>query len=473
MPSLPFLPRPPANALPVPDGASATIYYNQPVVLQCIATAVVSPVMIVRQVDKTSTALGGGRGENGTTARGGTPSSNRGESPAPLTTEDGRVPVAPGETLGDPVSQLQKVAFEVLTNPIASYAAAAQQSVPDLIAGFPGSSQFLSCMGEVVGIHHAASPRVPLGSTPSTPSLTPTSAATSGSYSSGSGGSGSSSWFAPPPHGFPGAAANTGSSDFESAYPYNSARHSNAQAALYGRTRASSASVAGTSSPDMSADGGKVRKTPRRTSSTAGLHGEPTSGGRRRGSSLSSANSPFPPGHPYAPAPASTPANASVLEWSVDCSEQCVWTIAGIDIVRHTFFVPAPPQHMIASVAGPTSSPAPAVTIQVAPVIHRWDLPRSLSPSDDVNDDTLLSASARAPNQADDAAMYGDGFFQDLQVWFGDTKSPDVFIISPGMLRCTIPSGVSAPCSLILARPDGVLYRQALAFSFQNAFQNS
>ena len=69
--------------------------------------------------------------------------------------------------------------------------------------------------------------------------------------------------------------------------------------------------------------------------------------------------------------------------------------------------------------------------------------------------------------------MYGDGFFQDLQVWFGDTKSPDVFIISPGMLRCTIPSGVSAPCSLILARPDGVLYRQALAFSFQNAFQNS
>lgn len=405
MPSVPYLPRPPANALPVPDGQAATIFYNQPVVLQCIATAVVSPVMIIRQVDRTSTALGGGKPDGGPARTAG---SGRGDTPTPLTTEDGRVPVAPGETLGDPVSQLQKVAFEVLTNPIGSYAAAAQQSVPDLIAGFPGANQFLSCMGEVVGIHHAQAQRIPVGSTPSTPSLTPTSAATSSSYSSGSGSGGSSSWFAPPPHGFPGANNGNGNGDFDPAFPYggtapaNPARHSNAQAALYGRTRASSASVAGLSSPDMSADGGKVRKTPRRVSSSAGLHGEPTAGGRRRGSSLSSANSPFPAGHPYAaPAASATAAAAgsgaaAVLEWSIDCSEQCVWTIAGIDIVRHTFFVPAPPQHMVANIAGPTSSPAPEVPVQVAPVIHRWDLPRAFSPTDQVDEDTLCSVSDAA-----------------------------------------------------------------------------
>lgn len=81
-------PTPPANALPLPtNGAALPIYYNQPVVLQCLNTAVVSPVMVIRRVDKGSQAVGGGPTDSC--------------SLKPIYD----LPSAPGETLGDAVSQ--------------------------------------------------------------------------------------------------------------------------------------------------------------------------------------------------------------------------------------------------------------------------------------------------------------------------------------------------------------------------------
>lgn len=88
-------PHPPLNALPVDtSGISMPIYYNQPIVLQCVTTAVVSPVMIIRKVEKGTHAVGGG--------------SLDGIAPKPIF----NLPAGPGEALGDPVAQYVKTATE-------------------------------------------------------------------------------------------------------------------------------------------------------------------------------------------------------------------------------------------------------------------------------------------------------------------------------------------------------------------------
>jgi recombining binding protein (suppressor of hairless) len=130
--SPPHYPRPPSNAVPLSGGCPQPLYYNQPVVLQCLSSGIVSPVLIIRKVD------------NGTCATGGGPINGGGPSPAP-TMPDHHSPlrrlVAPGEAIGERVSQLHKVAFEILENPEAAYDA------PDS----HGPSSFLSCMGDNVG----------------------------------------------------------------------------------------------------------------------------------------------------------------------------------------------------------------------------------------------------------------------------------------------------------------------------------
>lgn len=81
-------PHPPAHVLPLArDGTAMPIYYNQPVILQCLNTAVVSPIMIIRKVEKGNSAIGGGSAD-GATAK---PKYD--------------LPAGPGERLGDPVSQ--------------------------------------------------------------------------------------------------------------------------------------------------------------------------------------------------------------------------------------------------------------------------------------------------------------------------------------------------------------------------------
>ncbi|KAF8608699.1 hypothetical protein BDV93DRAFT_518766 [Ceratobasidium sp. AG-I] len=129
-PPHPEYPSPPANAIPYSaNGATIPIYYNQTVVLQCLISGVVSPVLIIRKVEKTTIAVGGGL-------------------------QDGAKGVpdqycAPGEVCGDPVSQLHKVALEVFE--------------PNKGAPEPGttgvSGPFLSCMGEKVNTYRPAEGR--------------------------------------------------------------------------------------------------------------------------------------------------------------------------------------------------------------------------------------------------------------------------------------------------------------------------
>ena len=123
-PPHPDYPSPPANAIPYSaNGTTIPIYYNQTVVLQCLISGVVSPVLIIRKVEKTTIAVGGGL-------------------------QDGAKGVpdqycAPGEVCGDPVSQLHKVALEVYEP---------NKGAPE--PGTPGvSGPFLSCMGEKVNTY--------------------------------------------------------------------------------------------------------------------------------------------------------------------------------------------------------------------------------------------------------------------------------------------------------------------------------
>ncbi|KAF8550080.1 LAG1-DNAbind-domain-containing protein [Imleria badia] len=123
-PPQPDYPSPPPNAIPFTNnGSQIPIYYNQTVVLQCLVSGVVSPVLIIRKVDHQTTVVGGGLQEG---AKG---------------VADHYC--APGEVCGDPVSQLHKVAFEVFDS---------TKGMPE--PGTPGQTgAFLSCMGEKVNTY--------------------------------------------------------------------------------------------------------------------------------------------------------------------------------------------------------------------------------------------------------------------------------------------------------------------------------
>jgi recombining binding protein (suppressor of hairless) len=120
----PDYPSPPPNAIPFTNnGSQIPIYYNQTIVLQCLTSGVVSPILIIRKVDRQTTVVGGGNQEGAKS-----------------------VPdhyCALGEVYGDPVSQLHKIAFEVYEPP---------KAAPE--AGSPGvSGAFLSCMAEKVNTY--------------------------------------------------------------------------------------------------------------------------------------------------------------------------------------------------------------------------------------------------------------------------------------------------------------------------------
>ncbi|KAI9511176.1 jkappa-recombination signal binding protein [Russula earlei] len=129
-PPHPDYPSPPPNAIPfMNNGTPIPIYYNQTVVLQCLTSGVVSPILIIRKVDRQTTVVGGGAQEG---------SKGVGEQYC-----------APGEVCGDPVSQLHKVAFEVFEP---------AKGPPE--PGSPGlTGAFLSCMGEKVNIYLRRSSR--------------------------------------------------------------------------------------------------------------------------------------------------------------------------------------------------------------------------------------------------------------------------------------------------------------------------
>ncbi|KAJ1947642.1 hypothetical protein GGF37_000225 [Kickxella alabastrina] len=100
--------------------APIPILYNQPVILQCVSTGMCSPVLTLRKVEKGSTAVGSFYGCD----------SSR-------------------DVLGDPVSQLHKVAFEVRVQ--------TREELPAVTVTPAGLNtrvgSYLTCMGDIVGLN--------------------------------------------------------------------------------------------------------------------------------------------------------------------------------------------------------------------------------------------------------------------------------------------------------------------------------
>ncbi|TFY67914.1 hypothetical protein EVJ58_g1334 [Rhodofomes roseus] len=145
-PLFPEYPSPPPNAIPFTNnGSQIPVYYNQTVVLQCLTSGVVSPVLIIRKVDHQTIVVGGGLQEG---AKG---------------IADHYCSVS--EVCGDPVSQLHKIAFEVYDP---------SRGAPE--PGTPGQSgAFLSCMGEKVNTYRPVEGRQwnsPQGAPPTSPDAT-------------------------------------------------------------------------------------------------------------------------------------------------------------------------------------------------------------------------------------------------------------------------------------------------------------
>ncbi|KAF9518627.1 hypothetical protein BS47DRAFT_1388799 [Hydnum rufescens UP504] len=282
-PFQPDYPPPPPNAIPCsPDNSSTPIYYNQTVVLQCLTSGVVSPVLIIRKVDHSTVVVGGGLAESTK----GVPDHH----------------CIPGEVCGDPVSQLHKIAFEVYEPSLS----AMNHENP----GGPGfSGAFLSCMGEKVNTYRPVDVRQWNGSGNGSPERSVSgSPLTSNSTLTSKASSPDPPYF-PPPHMQNSNISSNG--------------HNNASPLL------------SDSFEFMGDNGGRIRR--KRGSLT---HGVPPSvaakspvsrGGRRRVDSVSSISS---------RTSGDGGGGISGALWSIDIGETAVWTIVGTDQVRYNFFVP-------------------------------------------------------------------------------------------------------------------------------------
>jgi hypothetical protein len=177
VPTIPY-PNPPTIALKNKTNQPLAIRYNQHVVLQCLTTGLVSPVMIVRKVDKASTVVGGARCP---------------EEFDPSFSGGGEYG---DEVLGDPVSQLHKIALQIVqhenvkrnhnqqadlnyqnnTTPSAassyqnhfnvSPAKHLQQQQADSNSMMPqmtkGPFTYLACLNDLVGTHKTTDKRSPI-----------------------------------------------------------------------------------------------------------------------------------------------------------------------------------------------------------------------------------------------------------------------------------------------------------------------
>lgn len=470
--TVPGYPPPPPSALVPPAGAPpVTIHYNQRIVLQCLNTAVMSPVMVIRKVDKATTVVGGVAG--------------------PGETEEAR---------GDPVSQLHKIALEVVDD--------GDTPPPDISTqesgeySFPGTSgAFLACLNESVGMRRPLDQRRWIWNEPATPTTPATPVQVQGEIQGASKFSATGLSVPPSPTAFAAAyaAAQTQSSLLQSRHPPGSSGSGSANLSMGIRATGTPSTSPYTVphhspafQPPESFDGGKVKR-PRRVSSSivpqarSGSAGGSSSKGRRRGQSLSVVEWQKEQARQWQSQQLSGLASdgdsagllggvtfsASASEqflagaspgsaWTVEIADSDVWTIVGTDIARHTFYIPP---HLAGGVGPPMSVPesgiahlittsAPAKPIAPVPVLHSF-----VPPSQEAGGQPYVT-------------LLGENFTQDLHVYFGDWRSTHTQLQSSETLLCAPPppaseafevSSVRVP--VMLVRKDGVIFPSDCIYS--------
>ncbi|GAA5916000.1 uncharacterized protein JCM6883_006246 [Sporobolomyces salmoneus] len=379
-------PKPPLNIVPVDTRKAQAVYYNQPVVLQCLATGVVSPILIIRRIDTKTTVIGGGSLE---------PAS-------PNVVETSHLSVAPGEKVGEPVSQYRNVAFEVYQ------ASPAPRSDNPFDRRLPTSS-FLGCMNEEIGIQVAEEEKT-IMKCESPPAQIPS----------------------PPIH---------------------------LRNPLYASTNSYMPGVSGFDSiSEGSSDDSDSKRKRARTSTTMGFVSQPTmppspvsinrptSRHKRRGQSLSSLAS-------LQKSRSPSPRSSADLVWTVPCGESGVWSILAIDLARHTFFVPQSVDSMPISSKYTSSSlgtqPVPSTPIgPMLPSATRCEAPR------------------REPGVGEEgayAALYGENFDASYTIWVGDQPCSEQIVRSSKKILfrpALAPSAFDTPIPprrISIVRFDGVV----------------
>ncbi|KAG0173519.1 hypothetical protein DFQ28_008209 [Apophysomyces sp. BC1034] len=409
----PHFPPPPAIALQTTSTHPVAIHYNQPVVLQCVSTGLVSPVMVIRKIDKGSMALGG----------------NHVDSMAGGECGD--------ESLGDPVSQLHKIAFQIVQDPSIAQSNYHRHSGPSMMMPnqdwmLPQSYQpatYLACLNDIIGMYRTTGPRT-LVSTRRNTGTPSTSAAA--------------------------AAAAAADQTMPPMSPWTDQLNNNfmpsdlisvvSQDGKVIRKRRVSCDVAKQMSllPRVSA----MSKHRRRVNSLNDVSIDQRRRGSvsdRRGSTSSNC---------------SEPSQTDGACWTEDVSDAAVWTIVGTDCATYTFWTPPHQDEFNAAfgdAAYPSSPIAPFPTV------------------------SQLCAAGGGTANATMMTVSGDNLSRDLAVWFGDVRSRHTEYKSHESLLCSIPDihelmnsptvmlesdGMRRKVPLLLVRGDGVVYRTGTFYSF-------
>ena len=439
-------PPPPPNALPTTGLTSSqmTIHYNQPIVLQCLNTAVVSPVMVVRKVEKGTTVLGGASaGPTESVAR---------------------------EAFGDPVSQLHKIALEVLEDPSASVPRPTGESGESMSPGHSGP--FLACLNESVGMHRPSEPRKWVGNSSYSVPSTPTTPVTSMNLAAIEAGDVAPGGFLPTS---PTAAAAYAAA--QTRYSLGAGRGGT----MMSPSASSSSHDVSAMEPPPSSDGGKVKR-PRRVSSSVVVQKEraaaaaAASKNRRRGQSLSVVgmqnqglsdveilrrtgsytNS-------MTSDSSAAGSTAPGAMWSVEVADSDIWTVVGTDIARHSFYVPpqivggSQPQTNITdgNIAHLITVPAPSQPITPIPIITNV-----VAPGRDARPSMPAPSGDQSPGLV---TILGDNFHPNLFVFFGDWKSTHVEVRTRQTIVCAAPPAFDSGLPrgrvpILIVRHDGVIF---------------
>jgi hypothetical protein len=370
--------------------------------------------MVIRKVDKGSAVFGGNGMEDLSGLTGG---------------ECG------DEAIGDPVSQLHKIAFQIVQDSSVAYNNKTNnhpRPPPSSPCGWtlPQTAHpvtYLACLNDVVGMHKTTTPRtfvstrpspttLPIPLPPWTPEFSPSQ----------------SSFYA------------THSPDLQPS-------HTDPAGKMVRKRRVSCDVSKPSAAHPYGGTKSVINSQRRRVNSLNDVSIKTDGGGGRRGSlasdrrtSISSDNG--------------NPVDGNC--WTEDVSDAAVWTIMGTESVKYTFWTP-PMQQDTTTFNNPFTCPQQSHPITPFPVISQINSPSS------TNNTMLIS---------------GESMARDLSVWFGDVKAPSTEYKSRELLSCDVPDKADLASSLVakadddrpdlfklpilLVRGDGVVYRTGEFYTF-------